>query len=156
MQCSSHLKSHYKSCQRIQMKFQSSKLCFPKKDHFKVQYESTVRRNFDLDSLIKFRNVRTIFFKSGYSINQYLYREECLEAFLLRFIKNNHKVIFVFWPVLASSHYAFFTRLARFKSNSICGKISQSSKLAESMKTNENNWSAKKNWSNKKKIKIVC
>ncbi len=44
---------------------------------------------------------------AGLAINQHVYREECLRKRLLTFIKTKHSANkFVFWPDLASSHYA--------------------------------------------------
>ena len=44
------------------------------------------------------------FRKSGYAIDQYLYRDECLEPCLLPFIEKYHKEDkFEFWPDLASA-----------------------------------------------------
>ena len=49
------------------------------------------------------------FRKSGYASDQYEYRDECLEPYLLPFIEKYHKddILFVFWPDLASANYAF-------------------------------------------------
>lgn len=45
--------------------------------------------------------------KSGNAIDQNIYREECLSARLLPFIKRHHSDgNYIFWPDLASSHYA--------------------------------------------------
>ena len=47
------------------------------------------------------------FVPAGLAINQDVYREECLEKRLLKFVRAHHsKGQFVFWPDLASSHYA--------------------------------------------------
>ena len=47
------------------------------------------------------------FIPSGLAINQYLYKEECLKKRLIPFIKQHHSNDqYVFWPDLASSHYA--------------------------------------------------
>jgi len=44
---------------------------------------------------------------SGNAINQFVYRDECLSARLLPFINKYHSdKNFIFWPDLASSHYA--------------------------------------------------
>ena len=49
--------------------------------------------------------------KSGYAIDQYVYRDECLEPYLLPFIeKYNKEDKFMFWPDLASAHYAFLVQ----------------------------------------------
>ena len=51
------------------------------------------------------------FRKSGYAIDQYVYLDECLEPYLMSFIENYHKEDkYVFWPDLASAHYAFLFR----------------------------------------------
>ena len=45
--------------------------------------------------------------KSGNAINPFIYRDECLSKRLLPFIKQFHSDDnYVFWPDLASSHYA--------------------------------------------------
>ena len=42
-----------------------------------------------------------------FHINRYVYRDECLEPFLISFIKKYHKDdTYVFWPDQASAHYA--------------------------------------------------
>lgn len=47
------------------------------------------------------------FVPSGLAINQHVYREECLQKRLLKFVRAHHaEGQFVFWPDLASSHYA--------------------------------------------------
>lgn len=44
---------------------------------------------------------------SGMAINQHVYLEECIESKLVLFINMHHsKSNYVFWPDLASSHYA--------------------------------------------------
>ena len=44
---------------------------------------------------------------SGMAINQHIYLEECIESKLVPFIKKYHsETNYVFWPDLASSHYA--------------------------------------------------
>lgn len=44
---------------------------------------------------------------AGLAINQHVYREECLSKRLLPFLRKKHsRDKFVFWPDLASSHYA--------------------------------------------------
>ena len=48
------------------------------------------------------------FQKSGYAIDQYVNRDECLENYLLPFVEKYHKEDnFVFWSDMASVHYAF-------------------------------------------------
>jgi hypothetical protein len=45
--------------------------------------------------------------RSGQAVNQDVYREECIRKRLMPFIKKHHSDgNFVFWPDLASSHYA--------------------------------------------------
>ena len=57
---------------------------------------------------------------SGNAINQFIYRDECLSARLLPFIKKYHlDNNYIFWPDLASSHYAE-TVLDFIKFNTIC------------------------------------
>jgi hypothetical protein len=47
------------------------------------------------------------FFKSGLAINQYIYRDECIRKRLIPFINKYYRDgKYVFWPDLASSHYA--------------------------------------------------
>jgi len=53
----------------------------------------------------------TIFRDSGLAINRFVYRDECLDPYLLPFIKKYHYGIswndqYVFWPDKASAHYA--------------------------------------------------
>mgnify|MGYP000299388340 CR=1 FL=1 len=44
---------------------------------------------------------------SGLALNQDIYIAECLEVWLLPFIKQHHSNNnYLFWPDLASSHYA--------------------------------------------------
>jgi hypothetical protein len=44
---------------------------------------------------------------SGQAVNQHIYKEECLQRRLIPFIKKYHQEDeFIFWPDLASSHYA--------------------------------------------------
>ena len=46
-------------------------------------------------------------FSTSCSINQYIYKDECLVKRLLPFIKKYHgDEKYIFWPDLASSHYA--------------------------------------------------
>ena len=48
-----------------------------------------------------------LFQQSGLAINQHSYRDECLQKRLLKFVKAHHSEgQYVFWPDLASSHYA--------------------------------------------------
>ena len=48
-----------------------------------------------------------IFFQSGLAINQDVYLEKCIKAKLIPFIRQNYpNGGYVFWPDLASSHYA--------------------------------------------------
>jgi len=47
------------------------------------------------------------FCESGLVINRYVYRDECLDPYLLLFIKKYHRNDqYVFWPDQASAHYA--------------------------------------------------
>ena len=47
------------------------------------------------------------FRNSGLAINRYVYRDECLEPFLIPFIKKYHRDdSYVFWPDQAIAHYA--------------------------------------------------
>ena len=44
---------------------------------------------------------------SGQAVNQHIYKEECLQRRLIPFINKHHQEDeFIFWPDLASSHYA--------------------------------------------------
>lgn len=59
------------------------------------------------------------FQQSGLAINQHLYRDECLEKRLYKFIKTHHSEDnYVFWPDLASAHYAK-TVVAWYNENNI-------------------------------------
>lgn len=50
---------------------------------------------------------KALFFKSGLAINQYVYKNECLDRGLIPFIRSKYPHgNYVFWPDLASSHYA--------------------------------------------------
>jgi CTP-dependent riboflavin kinase len=50
---------------------------------------------------------RVRFFKSGLAINQNIYRDECMRKCLIPFIRKYYQDgKYVFWPDLASSHYA--------------------------------------------------
>ena len=50
---------------------------------------------------------RPLFFKSGLAINQIIYKEICLKKALIPLIKDKYRHRrYVFWPDLASSHYA--------------------------------------------------
>ena len=50
---------------------------------------------------------KALFFKSGLAINQTIYKEQCLDKGLLPFIAKYYpRGGYVFWPDLASSHYA--------------------------------------------------
>lgn len=50
---------------------------------------------------------KVVFFKSGLAINKNVYQKECLERRLIPFIKQYYSDgQYVFWPDLASSHYA--------------------------------------------------
>lgn len=50
---------------------------------------------------------KALFFKSGLAVNQYVYKDECLAKSLVPFIKQQYPDGgYVFWPDLASSHYA--------------------------------------------------
>ena len=45
--------------------------------------------------------------ESGFAVNQYVYKEECLEARLIPFLKEHHSdQNYIFWPDLANAHYA--------------------------------------------------
>jgi hypothetical protein len=50
---------------------------------------------------------RHFFFKSGLAINQFVYRDKCLKKSLIPFLRKYHSHDrYVFWPDLASAHYA--------------------------------------------------
>jgi predicted transcriptional regulator len=50
---------------------------------------------------------KALFFKSGLAINQHVYLNECLKKSLIPFIRTHHRRgRYVFWPDLASAHYA--------------------------------------------------
>jgi hypothetical protein len=51
------------------------------------------------------------FMPRGTTINQYVYQKECIEKLMVPFIEKHHSDgQFIFWPDLASSHYAKTTR----------------------------------------------
>ena len=51
--------------------------------------------------------INPLFFQSGLAINQEVYREKWLKTCLVPFVKRNYRrVKYVFWPNLATSHYA--------------------------------------------------
>ncbi len=104
--------------------------------------------------------------QSGMAINQYVYRDECLKKKLLPFIEKYHSdKNYVFWPDLASSHYAE-TVLDYLIENSInhVDKVDNPANLPECRpiedfwsilkgKVYANNWIAKDIPTLKKKIK---
>jgi len=48
-----------------------------------------------------------LFFPSGLAMNQSIYLEECIKKRLIPFIRQHHSDSqYIFWPDLASSHYA--------------------------------------------------
>ena len=50
---------------------------------------------------------KTLFFKSGLAMNQSIYKDQCLTKGLLPFINKYYRAVnYVFWPDLATSHYA--------------------------------------------------
>ena len=50
---------------------------------------------------------RPIFFRTGLAVNQNVYKEKCLKQPLIPFIREKYRHRpYVFWPDLASSHYA--------------------------------------------------
>jgi hypothetical protein len=50
---------------------------------------------------------KALFFKSGLAINQFVYRDKCLKKSLIPFLRKYHSHDrYVFWPDLASAHYA--------------------------------------------------
>ena len=50
---------------------------------------------------------RPIFFRTGLAVNQNVYKEKCLKLSLIPFIRDKYRHRpYVFWPDLASSHYA--------------------------------------------------
>jgi hypothetical protein len=50
---------------------------------------------------------KALFFKSGLAINQSIYKEQCLDKGLVSFIDKYYpRGCYVFWPDLASCHYA--------------------------------------------------
>jgi len=65
------------------------------------------KKSFSLDSYFAKRNDWTIFRESGLAINRFVFRDECLDPYLLFFIKIYHRNDqYVFWPDKASAHYA--------------------------------------------------
>ena len=77
---------------------------------------------------------KPIFFNSGLAINQFKYRDECLKESLIPFIRKYHSVDrYVFWPDLASSHYAkSVTSYLKTKKIPFVQKKLESCKLAKS------------------------
>ena len=58
-------------------------------------------------SYLKQRDFQLFVCPSGLAVNQDLYGEECIRKRLIPFIKKYHSQDeFIFWPDLASSHYA--------------------------------------------------
>ncbi len=50
---------------------------------------------------------KALIFKSGLAINQFVYRDKCLKKSLIPFLRKYHSHDrYVFWPDLASVHYA--------------------------------------------------
>ena len=50
---------------------------------------------------------RPIFFRTGLAVNQNVYKEKCFKQSLIPFIREKYRHRpYVFWPDLASSHYA--------------------------------------------------
>ncbi len=74
------------------------------RNKFKAKYETKLL----VWLAISPRGVSSVkFVKSGLAINQKIYGDECLRKNLLPFIKNHYMDgKYVFWPDLASSHYA--------------------------------------------------
>lgn len=74
------------------------------KNKYKAKYEEKVLVYIVISSR---GTSKAVFFKSGLAINQFTYKEECLKKVLIPFIKKYHSDgHYVFWPDLASSHYA--------------------------------------------------
>ena len=62
---------------------------------------------------------RPIFLQSGLAVNRYFYSERCIKIVMVPFIREHYpKGGYVFWPDLASSHYAGYT-INTFNENSI-------------------------------------
>ena len=74
------------------------------KNKFKAKYEAKLL----VWLAISPRGVsRVRYFKSGLAINQKIYRDECMRKVLIPFINKYYRDgKYVFWPDLASSHYA--------------------------------------------------
>jgi len=77
-------------------------------DNVKNKYKSKFEEKVLVYIAISARGVSApLFFKSGLAINQYVYKEECLTKRLIPFVRKHHRDDqYVFWPDLASSHYA--------------------------------------------------
>jgi transcriptional regulator with XRE-family HTH domain len=77
-------------------------------DSIKNKYKSKYEQKTLVYIAISTRGVSApIFFKTGLAVNQHIYRDECLKKRLIPFIHKYHRDgKYVFWPDLASSHYA--------------------------------------------------
>jgi hypothetical protein len=85
------------------------------KNKYKAKYEEKVL----VYMIISPRgSSKAVFFKSGLAINQNTYKEQCLEKVLIPFIKKYYSDgRYVFWPDLASSHYAILVQKYLQKEN---------------------------------------
>ena len=76
----------------------------------KVKYvkKAKYEKNLLVWAAISSKGISKIFIvPSGQAFNQHIYKEECLQRRLIPFIKKYHQEDeFIFWPDLASPHYA--------------------------------------------------
>jgi transposase len=77
-------------------------------DNVKYKYKEKYEEKVLVYVAISPRGIsKPVFFKSGLAINANVYRDECLKKSLVPFLRKHHRDNrFVFWPDLASAHYA--------------------------------------------------
>jgi hypothetical protein len=72
-------------------------------------------------------------FSGSCAINQFVYKDECLVKRLLPFIKKHHEDNkYIFWPDLASSHYAKSVLNWMKLKHQLCSKRNKSTKHSTS------------------------
>lgn len=77
-------------------------------DNVKNKYQAKYEEKVLVYVAISPRGIsKPLFFKSGLAINAEVYKNECLSKSLIPFLRSHHSdKKFVFWPDLASAHYA--------------------------------------------------
>jgi hypothetical protein len=77
-------------------------------DDVKNNYQAKFDQKLLVYVVISPRNVsKALIFPSGTAVNQFVYRDECLKKILVPFVRENYRHgRYVFWPDLASAHYA--------------------------------------------------